>query len=140
MTVFNLQAWAKRPRFTFFAKKQPGRFAAYCARARASLSSGPRAGLWSRNRLRRSQVFENRKNDGYAVPPCCRCGSLFCNRGLRWPYRKRITINLAPADVWKEGPSFDLPIALGMLKLEENNRLPALDAFCIAGELALSGQ
>jgi magnesium chelatase family protein len=64
----------------------------------------------------------------------------FLQQGVRWPYGKRITINLAPADVWKEGPSFDLPIALGMLKLEENNRLPAIDAFCIAGELALSGQ
>jgi magnesium chelatase family protein len=59
---------------------------------------------------------------------------------LRWPYGKRITINLAPADVRKEGPSFDLPIALGMLKLEENNRLPDLDAFYLTGELALSGQ
>jgi magnesium chelatase family protein len=59
---------------------------------------------------------------------------------LRLPYGKRITINLAPADVHKEGPSFDLPIALGMLKLEEINRLPALDAYCITGELALSGQ
>jgi Subunit ChlI of Mg-chelatase len=38
--------------------------------------------------------------------------------GSGWPYGKRITINLAPADVRKEGPSFDLPIALGMLKLE----------------------
>jgi len=37
-------------------------------------------------------------------------------------------------------PQLDLPIALGMLKLEENNRLPALDAFCITGELALSGR
>jgi magnesium chelatase family protein len=37
-------------------------------------------------------------------------------------------------------PSFDLPIALGTLKLEENNRLPALDAYCITGEPALSGQ
>src|ERR1700738_1062857 len=69
-----------------------------------------------------------------------RVTSAICNSGLRWPYGKRITINLAPADVRKEGPSFDLPIALGMLKLEENNRLPALDAFCISGELALSGQ
>jgi magnesium chelatase family protein len=69
-----------------------------------------------------------------------RVTSAICNSGLRWPYGKRITINLAPADVRKEGPSFDLPIALGMLKLEENNRLPAFDAFCIAGELALSGQ
>jgi len=69
-----------------------------------------------------------------------RVTSAICNSGLHWPYEKRITINLAPADVRKEGPSFDLPIALGMLKLEENNRLPALDAFCITGELALSGQ
>src|SRR6202040_4090672 len=69
-----------------------------------------------------------------------RVTSAICNSGLRWPYGKRITINLAPADVRKEGPSFDLPIALGMLKMEENNRLPALDAFCISGELALSGQ
>ena len=37
-------------------------------------------------------------------------------------------------------PQLDLSIALGMLKLEENNRLPALDAFCITGELALSGR
>jgi magnesium chelatase family protein len=69
-----------------------------------------------------------------------RVTSAISNSSLRWPYGKRITINLAPADVRKEGPSFDLPIALGMLKLEENNRLPALDSFCISGELALSGQ
>ena len=69
-----------------------------------------------------------------------RVTSAISNSAFRWPYGKRITINLAPADVRKEGPSFDLPIALGMLKLEENNRLPVLDAFCITGELALSGQ
>jgi hypothetical protein len=69
-----------------------------------------------------------------------RVTSAICNSGLRWPSGKRITINLAPADVRKEGPSFDLPIAVGMLKLEENNRLPELSAFCISGELALSGQ
>jgi magnesium chelatase family protein len=69
-----------------------------------------------------------------------RVTSAISNSAFRWPYGKRFTINLAPADVRKEGPSFDLPIALGMLKLEENNRLPALDAFCITGELALSGQ
>ena len=69
-----------------------------------------------------------------------RVTSAICNSALRWPYGKRITINLAPADVRKEGPSFDLPIALGMLKLEDNNRLPSFDGFCISGELALSGQ
>jgi predicted ATPase with chaperone activity len=42
--------------------------------------------------------------------------------------------------VRKEGPSFDPPIALGMLKLEENNRPPALDASCITGELTLWGK
>src|ERR1700676_1157055 len=69
-----------------------------------------------------------------------RVTSAISNSAFRWPYGKRITINLAPADVRKEGPSFDLPIALGIVKMEENNRLPALDAFCISGELALSGQ
>jgi magnesium chelatase family protein len=69
-----------------------------------------------------------------------RVTSAICNSGLRWPYGQRITINLAPADVRKEGPSFDLPIAMAMLKLEENNRLPDLDRFCMSGELALSGQ
>ena len=69
-----------------------------------------------------------------------RVTSAICNSALRWPSGKRITINLAPADVRKEGPSFDLPIALGMLKLEENNRLPDLEPFCLTGELALSGQ
>src|ERR1700758_4989927 len=69
-----------------------------------------------------------------------RVTSAICNSGLSWPYGKRITINLAPADVRKEGPSFDLPIALGMLKLEENNRLPDLEPFYLTGELALSGR
>jgi magnesium chelatase family protein len=41
-----------------------------------------------------------------------RVTSAICDSGLRWPYGKRITINLAPADVRKEGHSFDLPIAL----------------------------
>src|SRR5260370_24755282 len=40
----------------------------------------------------------------------------------------------------KKGPSFDLPIALGLLKMEGNNRLPDLEPFCMTGELALSGQ
>ena len=69
-----------------------------------------------------------------------RVTSAICNSALRWPSGQRITINLAPADVRKEGPSFDLPIALGLLKLEGNNRIPDLEPFCLAGELALSGQ
>jgi magnesium chelatase family protein len=69
-----------------------------------------------------------------------RVTSAICNGALRWPSGQRITINLVPADVRKKGPSFNLPIALGMLKLEEANRLPDLAAFCVSGELALSGQ
>ena len=60
------------------------------------------------------------------------------NSMLHWP-RGRTTINLAPADVRKEGPSFDLPIALGLVGACEETPLPNLAAFCIVGELALDG-
>ena len=45
-----------------------------------------------------------------------RVTTAMANSGYRWP-RGRTTINLAPADIKKEGPSFDLPIALGMLAI-----------------------
>ena len=65
------------------------------------------------------------------------------NSGLRWP-SKLITINLAPADLRKEGPSFDLPIAIGMVSLaqEQNGALTdgALKKCAMAGELALDGR
>jgi magnesium chelatase family protein len=60
------------------------------------------------------------------------------NSGLHWP-RGRTTINLAPADIKKEGPSFDLPIALGMISAcEEIDTSPFAD-FAFVGELALDG-
>jgi magnesium chelatase family protein len=68
-----------------------------------------------------------------------RVRSAITNTALRWP-RGQITVNLAPATVRKEGPSFDLPIALGMLKLQDENRIPDLSPYCLAGELALSGE
>ena len=52
----------------------------------------------------------------------------------------RTTINLAPADIKKEGPSFDLPIALGMLAATEAIPAEVLEHFCVIGELALSGE
>jgi magnesium chelatase family protein len=52
----------------------------------------------------------------------------------------RTTINLAPADVKKEGPSFDLPIAIGILAVNEQIVAPNLNDFAIVGELALSGE
>lgn len=62
--------------------------------------------------------------------------------GLAWP-QGPITINLAPADLRKEGPSFDLPIAVGLVALDERNdpfKEGALEKCAIAGELALDGR
>jgi magnesium chelatase family protein len=60
------------------------------------------------------------------------------NSGFRYTFG-RTTINLAPADVKKEGPSFDLPIAVGMLAASGQIETDQLDNFVIAGELALTG-
>jgi len=51
----------------------------------------------------------------------------------------RTTSNLAPADVKKEGPSFDLPIAVGMVAASEQMQSEQLDRFVMVGELALTG-
>jgi len=60
------------------------------------------------------------------------------NSGFKFSYG-RTTINLAPADVKKEGPSFDLPIALGILAASEQMETDQLDNFVAVGELALTG-
>lgn len=59
--------------------------------------------------------------------------------GYKWP-RTRTTVNLAPADIKKQGPNFDLPIAIGMIALANSAELPRLDRCYIAGELALTGE
>ncbi len=58
--------------------------------------------------------------------------------GFNWP-QKRITINLAPADLQKEGSHFDLPIALGILLEMGILEQKLLDNFYILGELSLDG-
>jgi magnesium chelatase family protein len=60
------------------------------------------------------------------------------NSAYRFPMG-RTTINLAPADVKKEGPSFDLPIAIGILAASEQIETDRLDHFAMVGELALTG-
>src|SRR5467141_2729596 len=60
------------------------------------------------------------------------------NSGYFWP-RGRTTVNLAPADIKKEGPSFDLPIALGMVAVSEELNTSAFEKFSFVGELALDG-
>lgn len=61
------------------------------------------------------------------------------NAGFR-PTLGRTTINLAPADTKKEGPAFDLPIAVGILAATGAAELPSLDRYALVGELALSGE
>jgi magnesium chelatase family protein len=67
-----------------------------------------------------------------------RVSTALSNSGFKFPMG-RTTINLAPADVKKEGPSFDLPIALGILAASEQMETDQLDNFIAVGELALTG-
>src|ERR1019366_159392 len=60
------------------------------------------------------------------------------NSGYKFPMGKT-TINLAPADVKKEGPSFDLPIAIAILAASEQIETDQLNNFVAVGELALTG-
>ena len=53
---------------------------------------------------------------------------------------KRITVNLAPADIKKIGPSYDLPIAVGILLASDQIQTDELDNSLILGELALNGK
>lgn len=69
----------------------------------------------------RERVVAAVKNSGYTVPP------------------KRITINLAPADVRKEGSGFDLPIAIGILASTGQVAETRLQDFVLLGELGLDG-
>lgn len=65
--------------------------------------------------------------------------SALANSGYRKP-QTRTTINLAPGDLKKEGPMYDLPIALGILaSTGQMSSIGRLDHFLIGGELSLSG-
>lgn len=61
------------------------------------------------------------KNSGYSLPA------------------KKITVNLAPADIKKEGTTFDLPVAIGILKAEGIVTAENLEEYIILGELSLDG-
>ncbi|MBD5635200.1 MAG: YifB family Mg chelatase-like AAA ATPase, partial [Candidatus Eremiobacteraeota bacterium] len=60
------------------------------------------------------------------------------NSGYRFP-AGRVLVNLAPADIRKGGPGFDLPIALSLLALDEQVDTLALQRYVALGELALDG-
>ncbi len=57
---------------------------------------------------------------------------------IEWP-RKRVVVNLAPADLRKEGTAFDLPIAVGVLAAADLVPADSLEGRVLAGELSLSG-
>lgn len=61
------------------------------------------------------------------------------NSGFRFPSGRRIVVNLAPADIRKEGPAFDLPLAVGILVASEQLSAEQLDGTCLMGELSLDG-
>jgi magnesium chelatase family protein len=64
--------------------------------------------------------------------------SALANSGFKMS-RMRTTINLAPGDVRKEGPLYDLPIALGLLMATRQIEPSGIEDYLIAGELSLSG-
>jgi len=59
---------------------------------------------------------------------------------LEWPLQRRVTVNLAPAALRKEGSGFDLPIALALLAASGQVPRHALDGHAAFGELALDGR
>jgi magnesium chelatase family protein len=100
---------------------------AYAVRAEVNLSTGLPAftvvGLAQGSvREGRERVAAALRNTGYGLP------------------NRRITVNLAPADVRKEGTAFDLPIAVGILAAAGHVPPTALEATVLLGELGLDGR
>ncbi|WP_214227225.1 YifB family Mg chelatase-like AAA ATPase [Pedobacter sp. B4-66] len=67
-----------------------------------------------------------------------RVESAIQSAGLKMP-RQKIVINLAPADIRKEGSSYDLPIAIGILAASGQIEIPEIGQYFIMGELSLDG-
>ncbi len=68
-----------------------------------------------------------------------RVKSAISNSQFQFPIQ-RITVNLAPADTKKEGPSFDLPMGIGILVASDKLPQKAADGYWMVGELALDGK
>lgn len=64
--------------------------------------------------------------------------SAFTNNGYSWP-AKKIVINMAPADVRKEGSAYDLPLAIGILAASQQIASNDIEKYMIIGELSLDG-
>ncbi len=68
-----------------------------------------------------------------------RVHSAIKNSGFQFPGGKRLTVNLAPADIRKEGPAYDLPIAVGILAASQQVWPDKLEGGLFIGELSLDG-
>ncbi len=62
----------------------------------------------------------------------------FSNLGYKFP-RKRLTINMAPADIRKEGAAYDLPLAIGIMAVSNQVEVSKLEQYILMGELSLDG-
>lgn len=69
-----------------------------------------------------------------------RVRSAIKNSGYEFPSARKITVNLAPADLKKEGSAYDLPIALGILAAEGWLNKERLGEYALLGELSLDGR
>lgn len=69
-----------------------------------------------------------------------RVRSAIANAGYKNPSGKRVTVNLAPAEIRKEGPSYDLPIAIGILAATSQVGRERLADHALIGELSLEGR
>ncbi|KIA97567.1 magnesium chelatase [Flavobacterium sp. KMS] len=69
---------------------------------------------------------------------CFRIAAALKNNGYKMP-GKKITINMAPADLRKEGSAYDLTLAIGILVASDQIKAPELDKYIIMGELSLDG-
>src|SRR5512136_2538386 len=67
-----------------------------------------------------------------------RIESAFRTVGHKWP-GKQVVINMAPADIRKEGSSYDLALAIGVLAADEKVSRDLLESYLIMGELSLDG-
>jgi magnesium chelatase family protein len=67
-----------------------------------------------------------------------RIESAFRSMGFHWP-GKQVVINMAPADIRKEGSSYDLPLAVGILAADERVIKGETESYVIMGELSLDG-
>ena len=77
--------------------------------------------------------------DAAVKESCERVKSAITNSGYLYP-DTQVLINLAPADIKKEGPAFDLPIAVGILKASGGFGCDDLKEYVVTGELALDGR